>query len=171
MAVDLGDLIESLKREVSPPGEFTSMFPNSTDDELLGNLQDGFWEVILDGLITGYSVDDNGLVTPNTGDTDLDRSLQQIVIFYSGIRIVRNHLRNMNTRTHSKAGPVEFDVEKSANTLRDLLKELKDRRNILLARLSDIGTVPSYYINAILSRQDSVVYGDDPFPSAGDSRF
>lgn len=161
MAVDLSELIDPLKREVSPPGE--DQFPLATDTEYLGNLIDAFWETVLDGLITGYEVDDDGSVTPTSGTTDLSRSMQQLVVFYAGVRIVRNHLRSLNVSTRSKAGPVEFEVQKSATTLRDLLKELKDRRNVLLSRLSDLGTVDDHYINAVFARDDSLWYGDDRF--------
>lgn len=168
MAVDLSDLVEALKREVSPPGD--DLFPDAGDEEYLGHLMDAFWETMLDGLISGYTVDDDGMLTPVSGTTDLSRELQQIIVFYAGVRIVRNHLRNMNTVQRSKAGPVEFEIEKSANTLRDLLKELKDRRNLLLNRLSDMGVIPSYYFNVLNERNDSTRWGDDPWPSAGDSR-
>jgi len=36
MAIDLGDLVESLQREVSPPG--TNLFPDAVDDEYFGHL-------------------------------------------------------------------------------------------------------------------------------------
>ena len=155
MAVDLSNLIDSLRREVNPPGE--NLFPNATEDDLIGHLQDAFWEARLDGLLPEYT-EDGGLVTP-----DLPRDLQQLVVFYAGFRIVRNHLRNLNVTFRSKAGAVEFETQKSANVFKELLLELKRKRDLILTRLSDIGKVDSYYVDAIIARTDSMFYGDTWF--------
>lgn len=161
MSVDLGNLIDAVKAEVAPPGE--DPFPNSTEDEYLTRLINGFWHAVLDGLITGYEVDDNGIVTPTSGSTDMSREVQQIIVFYTGMDIVLNAIRQLNTMTRSVAGPVEFEVQKSANTLRDILRELKDRRAILLTRLSDVGVTNSTYVDGVLARDYSQRYGDVPY--------
>lgn len=160
MAVDLGNLIENLKAEVQPPGE--DAFPDATDDDWVMRLMNAFWTAVLDGVINGYTVDDNGIVTPTSGTTDLSRMMQQIVVFYAGIDIVRNSLRTLNISTHSVAGPVEFEITKSANTLRDILKELQTRRDIILTRLSDLGAIPTSYVDAVLARDlaisEAIIY-------------
>ena len=46
---DLFDLVDGLKREVNSIG--ADSFPDATDDEWLGNLQDGFWEQPCDGAL------------------------------------------------------------------------------------------------------------------------
>jgi mannitol/fructose-specific phosphotransferase system IIA component len=61
--------------------------------------------------------------------------------------------------TRSVAGPVEFEVQKSANTLRDILKELQVRRSLILTRLSDYGSIPTAYVDAILARDQSIATG------------
>lgn len=157
MAVDLGDLIEPLRREVSPPGE--DLFPNATDDEFFGNLQDAFWDARLDGLLANYTESD-GLITTTSGTGDIDRELQQLIVLYAGLRIVRNHLRALNTLFRSKAGPVEFETQKSATLLKGLLDELAMRRRLVLNRLADLGAVDSYYIDAIAAREESITWGD-----------
>lgn len=157
MAVLLEDLIPSLQREVSPPGE--DLFPDAIDDEWLGNLQDAFWDARLDGLLEGFT-EAEGVVSPMSGTTDMTRDLQQLVVLYAGIRIVRNHLRALNTLFRAKAGPVEFETQKSANLLKGLLDELHARRNLVLTRLSDVGSVDSYYIDALVARDESLAYGD-----------
>lgn len=157
MAVDLGELIESLRREVSPPGE--DLFPDATDDDYFGNLQDAFWDAKLDGLLKNYTESD-GLVVPTTGTTEISRELQQLVVLYAGLRIVRNHLRAMNTVFRSKAGPVEFETQKSAQLLSGLLDELRTRRRLVLDRLAEIGALDTYYIDAVIARDDSMRYGD-----------
>lgn len=157
MAVSLEDLIPSLEREVSPPGE--DLFPDATESEWLGNLQDAFWDARLDGLLEDYT-ESGGSVTPVSGSEDIPRDLQQLVVLYAGIRVVRNHLRALNTLFRSKAGPVEFETQKSAQLLKSILDELHSRKNLILTRLSDVGSVDSYYIDALIARDESLEWGD-----------
>jgi len=156
MAVDLGDLIPSLQAEVSPPGE--DLYPDALEDDWFQRLQDGFWEAVLDGLISGYN-ESEGIVEPTSGTTDLSRELQQLVVFYAGFKIVRNSIRSLNTKFRSKAGPVEFETEKAAGALRDILKELQQKRAILLQRLGDLGVTDTYYIDAVLQRDSNYADG------------
>jgi hypothetical protein len=69
MAVDLSSLVENVKAEVQPPGE--DVYPDATDDDWVMRLINAFWSAVLDGIITGYAVDDDGIVSPVTGTTDL----------------------------------------------------------------------------------------------------
>lgn len=158
MAIDLFELVESLRREVSPPGE--DLFPNATDDDYLGNLQDAFWEARLDGLLEGYTESDGTVEPTDSGGDDLTRDLQQLIVFYAGFKIVRNHLRSIKTMFRAQAGPVEFETQQSANVLKDLLLELKYKRDLVLTRLSDLGQVPTTYIDALVARDDSILFGD-----------
>lgn len=167
MAVDLGDLIETLKREVAAPGAEETTFPDATEDIWLGNLQDAFWDARLDGMLKDFTESD-GLVTPITGTTDITRDLQQLVVLYAGIRIVRNSLRALNTVFRAKAGPVEFETQNSASVLKSLLDMLMERRHGVLLRLSDLGQVPSYYIDAVYGRELAISYGDTHWVGAGD---
>lgn len=159
MAVDLGDLVDSLKREVSVPGDFATVFPNSTDGDLSGALSDAFWDARLDGLIVGYTETD-GLVTPTSGSVELTRDLQQLVVFYAGYRIVRNALRSISTSFRAKAGPVEYETQQAATQLTEILKDLQRRRMQLLERLSDLGQIPAFYVDAYASRNDSLSLND-----------
>lgn len=157
MAVDLSDLIDSLKREVSAPG--LDQLPGATDADYLGNLQDGFWEAFIDGMIEGYTETD-GIVTPtDSGGTDLARDMQQMIVFYAGFRIVRNQLRDVKTAFRTAAGPVKYETEQSANLLKLIMDDLRERRNILLRRLSDIGSVNTVYIDAVYARDRAIDYG------------
>lgn len=158
MSVDLGDLIESVKRSVSAPGAEETTFPDATDDSWLGYLQDAFWEVRLDGMLAGY-VEADGLIEPN-GTTELTRDLQQLVVLYASIDIVVNQIRALQTTFRAVAGPVQFEIQRSAQVLKAILDELKHRRDLVLTRLSDIGAVPSYIIDAVVGRDISVGYGD-----------
>lgn len=165
MAVDLGDLIETLRREVSQPGAETSTFPDATDDTFLGHLQDAFWEARLDGMLAGYDETDGSVSPEDVDDVELSRDLQQLVVLYAGIRIIRNQLLAMNTNFRAKAGSVEFETAKSASVLKGILEELQKRRNTVLVRLSDLGAVEDAYIDAVIGREDSIAYGNSYFPN------
>lgn len=157
MATDLSELVPSLKREVSIPGSEEDTFdaPAST---WKGFLSDAFWTARLDGLLSGYEAEGT-IVAP-----DLPRDLQQLVVLYASMTIVRNELRALNTTFRTKAGPVEFETQKSANLLTGLLDDMAERRKYLLGRLGDAGIVPSYYIDALLERESSITSGDLYWP-------
>lgn len=162
MSVDLGDLVDSLKREVAPPGDFIALFPSSTDDIMTGYLSDAFWEARMEGLtaLNPYTELD-AIVSPvSPGGDELSRELQQLLVFFAGYRMILAVLRNKNTQFRSKAGPVEFETSVSASTLKEILLALKEKWKILLIRMSDLGTVPSYYIDAVEARYDAIVFHD-----------
>lgn len=158
MSVDLTDLIPSLKRQVSAPGEEETTFPDANDASWLGYLQDAFWECRLDGMLAGFD-EANGFVDPTSGTTDITRDLQALVILYAGIDIIVNQLRGINTLFRAQAGPVSFETQHSAQVLKGILDELKSRRDLVLIRLSDVGAVPSFYIDAVIGRDISIGYG------------
>lgn len=157
MATDLSELIPSLKREVSIPGAEEDTFdaPNST---WRGFLADAFWNARLDGILTDYEAEGH-IVTP-----DMPRDLQQLIVIYASMTIVRNELRAMNSTFRAKAGPVEFETQKAASLLKGLLDDLTSRRTLILGRLGDAGIVPSYYIDALLERESGVTSGSLYWP-------
>ena len=154
--VDLSDLIEDMKTELSVPGE--TGFVNSTDAQWLSHLRNAFWEAVLDGIIHNY-VESDGIVSPSSGSDPLTRELQQLVIYYGGIRIIRNKLLDLKTRFKAEAGPVKYEIEQSASVLKGLLDELVRRRNVWLVRLSTLGQSPTYYADMVISRGESISSG------------
>lgn len=153
MAIDLADLIEDLKTEVSAPG--INQLPSATDDEFLTNLRNGFWEAVLDGAIVGYKETD-GIIKPLSGTTNLSRELQQLVIFYAGYRIVRNQLRNINTRFSASAGSVKYETEQAATILKAIYDSMTAKRNYLLVILRNAGVISSYYIDSVQAREQAM---------------
>lgn len=135
MAVDIAELVPSLEREVSPPG--TSLFPNANEDIWIGYLQDAFWEARLQGLLAGYTLDDNDdtQIVPQSGTTDLPRQFQQLLVLFAGFRITLTQFQNINSAFRAKAGPVEFEQQKSAQTLRGILDAIRERMKAILATL------------------------------------
>lgn len=160
MAIDLSDLIESVRREVNAPG--LDQLTDATDSDYLGNLQDAFWETVLDGVITGYTESD-GIVSPTSGTTELSRELQQLVVFYAGFRIIRNQLRNMKTRFRAASGTNEYEVEQAASLLKGILDDMTKRRTLILERIARAEPVRTHYINAVIARHNSIAYGDEYF--------
>jgi hypothetical protein len=131
MSVDLSNYVDSLRREVSPPGQ--DAFAAVGDDVFAGYLADAFWEVRLDGFMEPFAADPDGIVTPITPSApDIGREDIALVILYAGIKIIRNRLLATNTRLSAKAGPVEFTTENSALLLVEMLKELTNIKNRLL---------------------------------------
>ena len=156
-AVDLSDLVEDAKAELNVPG--TDGFASSTPAQWVTQLRNAFWEAVLDGIISGYTESD-GIITPSSGSTPLPRELQQVVVFYVGVRVVKNKLIDQKTKFAASAGPVKYEYQQSANVLKGLLDEWVNRRSIWLRRLSDLGSVDSYYVDMVVSRNDSMAFGD-----------
>lgn len=147
MAVDLSDYVDTVRREVTPPGSTT--FATVPDTVFTGYLSDAFWEVKLDGFNEAFVCDADGIVLP-INDTqapnvaigftggpyvdgvDMPRDQVALVCLYAGIKIIRNKLLEQSTRLRAKAGPVEFEQDYSANLLIEMLKELQAVRARLL---------------------------------------
>lgn len=156
MSVDLGDLVEFVKVEVNPPG--TELFADATDAEWITRLQNAFWNARLDGMLAGY-VEADGEITPETGSTDMPRELQQVIVFMAGYAALMQRLSSIRTGLRAKAGPVEFETQNSATVLHDQALALKDRLDRILYLLSEIGFVPSYVIDSVRARAESLAFG------------
>lgn len=130
MPVDLAEYVDTLRREVTPPG--SSTFASVSDEVFTGYLADAFWEVRLDGFVEPYSCDVDGIIAPLSGSDDIGRDQIALVCLYAGIKIIRNRLLEQSSRTRAKAGPVEFEQDFSANLLVEMLKELQSTRVRLL---------------------------------------
>lgn len=150
MAVDLSEYIDSLKREVIPVG--STMFSDIGSDVWTGHLSDAFWEARLDGFLTGYVADEDGLVTNEAGATDLDRRYVALIVLYAGIRVLRNRILNMNTGFRAKAGPVEFEQQNSATMLAEMLKQLRATKDRIIEELDQSDVTSVLYLDAFSTR-------------------
>ncbi len=160
MSVDLGNYLDNLKREVNPPG--VDLFPASGDDEWTGRLGDAFWQARIEGIqpLLAYSCDDNSLVTPLAVSTpELGRDLVQLVILYASFTVIRNSLANVQSQFKASAGNVSIDIQRSALLMRDVMADIVARKNIILTRLSDVGSVPTLVVDAITARDEAIVFG------------
>jgi len=128
MAVeDLNDLVDSVRRQSSVEVVEAA---GLTDQNLIGYLMDAFWEARLDGALTSdHDLDDEFLEPPLSND------LAQLLVIYASFNIVKNRLLQTNTVFRTKAGPVEYEVQQSAQLLTALLKDMSVRRKQLLDKL------------------------------------
>lgn len=157
MAVDLGEFVESLRREVTPPG--STLFADVSDDVFIGYLADAFWEARLDGFLGKWEADADGLIAPlDASGEDITRELIGLVILYAGVKILRNRLMNLNTAFRAEAGPVKYEVENSANLLTEMLKQLKARKDQLLDAVTNAPTETYYFDAYTLRNHDGGAY-------------
>lgn len=155
MAVDLANLVDSLKREVNPPG--SDLFPDATEDNWLGSLTDAFWEVKLYGFLQDYTENagarggpaafGEGVITPSTvtdetyddptgySTQDLSRELQQLIVLWAGYKVALSRFASLNSLMRAKAGPIEYETQQAASVLKSILDALKGRIDYILANL------------------------------------
>lgn len=158
MPVDLGDRVEDLKNELNPPGQ--DLYPTATDEVWLGKLINAFWNAVLEGVITGYVVDDDGLVSPTSGTTDMARDIQQVIVLYAAYNAVLMQVLNAKASFRAKAGPTEYETSQSATTLKAALDAARERLNIIIRRLGDLGSVNTAVLDAVVERTYSMAYGE-----------
>ena len=56
MATYCSEMVPSLKRILAPPGQFDTLFPGSTDDELESIIADGFSFIQLFGMLSPWEL-------------------------------------------------------------------------------------------------------------------
>lgn len=196
---DLSNYTANLQREVmDPTAAANSQFTSLTDDDWLGHLSDGFWEARLDGVLKGYTCDDNGIIyttdtvvpvgsasatalgpadptQPYASSTYMSwsadgqaREMVQLVIMYASFRILRNMLRSIRTAFSAAAGPTRYEYQQSASLLTEIMRDIVNRRNLILARLSDLGTTQVSIVDSIMARDESLMTQLTYWTASGD---
>ncbi len=154
-AVDITDLVENLEGMLTIPGQ-ESPYDSATDDEWTIKLVNAFWRAVLDGVIEGYEIDEDGLITPTSGDSTFPREYQQVVLLYSAVNIIQNQLLVLKTTFKAEAGAASYETGQSATVLNGLLSMIEQDKAILLERLSDVGPDgSSYYYDSAWQRRDN----------------
>ena len=131
---DLADLVEALKRTVAVPGTFSDVFPETTDEDLVGSLLDGFAEAQLDGYFIAPEVE----VEDTSTTPDLSRAEGALIVLYSAVRIVQTQLINLKTSVRYEAKGLVYEAQTSASVLVALLKDLQARK-VLVADRKQVG--------------------------------
>lgn len=120
---DLSTLIEPLKREVAPPGSFYDVFPNASDDDLLGRVADGFSQAQLDGWFSANTL----TLATYTVTPDLSIPGQALTVFYASAQVLRAQMRNFAVTSRYKAGNAEFEQQFAASVLSNELNRINNR--------------------------------------------
>ena len=161
-SVDLSDLISDLQGAVTIPGG-TSPYAAASDTEWLTRLRNAFWTAYNEGVFGGFTCNEDGIVSvagvTGQSTTSFGRELQQIVILYAAINIVQNQMLQLKNQFRAKAGSVEYETQQSSQMINSILDSLLLQRATLLQRLSDLGYRKTYYIDAIIARDDSLRAG------------
>lgn len=140
------DLVPMLQREVNPPG--AENFPDASAGQLMGYIADAFWDVRLAGIFSSYKIVLGQFLTPTLDEnipyiTDADETGDfpeenwMMVIVFAGLRLIRLRILNLAINFRAKAGPVEFEQQASATTLRAVLDSLQRRVQELKLIYSD----------------------------------
>lgn len=180
MAVDLADLVPMLKSEMNPPGE--DLYPSATDQQWLLTLIGGFWDARLHGLMLDYEENvaarggpasfGQGVVTPlkveagydapsGWSDRDLSPEMQQLVVLWSAWKATLSEFKQLSTTFRAKAGPTEYEEQRSATVLKEVLTALRDRIKFILDNLSTHGRTSVSVFDAVVERSYSQAMGDE----------
>lgn len=154
-SVDITELIPSLEATLTIPGQ-TSPYAAASEEEWTLKLVNAFWRTVLDGIVEGYSIDEDGIITPDTGDSTFSRLQQQIVVIYAAVNVIQAQLLQLKTVFRAKAGSVEYETQQASQVLTGLLNQLNQEKAILLERLSDLGEgTDVYYYDSPWERRDN----------------
>lgn len=136
---DLDQLVPVLKLEVATPGEFAASYPQTSDDDLVLLMSNGFAQAQLEGFFQTYVLNaDTAAVTP-----DLPPAGQALVVLYAADRLMTLRLLGLRQRVLYEAGPVKYEVENSAGLLTEMLRQLRDRKLQVIAAATGVGRAAS----------------------------
>ena len=132
---DLRTLVEPLKREVAVPGTYDDVFPNTDDNQLAASLADALGEAQLQGffgdLTLTVTLDSTNAASFETSK-DLSAAGGALLVIFAGMRILRTQLRTISQAATYKAGNVEYSTANMTSVVRDELKALRDRLDLLV---------------------------------------
>lgn len=149
---DLSNLVDALKRRVAVPGDFATVFPDTSDDDVTGLLMDGFARAQLDGYFNApaFAMDDNGVVSP-----DLSRAQGSLIVLYAAVQMLQTQILNTKSQQHYKAGNVEYQTQTGSNILTAVLKQLRDELTTVQKIATTAGTsaatmvADQYFLKAV----------------------
>lgn len=137
-------VLASAKRTLAPLGEYTTLWPSSTDLELAGLVADGFGEARLNGYFPNHTYS----MTLQSVEPDLNDAELALVLAYASARAIRTKLLSLSQAQRYKAGSVETETTPIATVLTSLLKSAEDiidisrrRSNHSLPLFADMTTV------------------------------
>ncbi len=147
VATPVQDLLPMFKREINAPG--IELFPTASAGSLLGYIKDGFWDARLAETLAAYTIALGEDITPaqTTGTeyfTDSGLTNQKfpeqfhmMVVLFGGFRMIRLKILNLSVNFKAEAGPVSYEQQASATTLRAVLDSMERRMKELRVMYSD----------------------------------
>jgi hypothetical protein len=169
MATSIKSMIPMLDRDINAPG--VELYPTASAGSKMGYIADGFWDARLAGTLTTYTIiDGDDLATPDlasdyitdlaTMGEDLPEEFQMMVVVFAGARMIRNKILNLAINFKAEAGPVSYEQQASATTLRAVLATLEKRLVELKTMYSDSFTPGAFaYMDGTLQRAAAEVQG------------
>jgi hypothetical protein len=155
---DLVDVVPSLRNVIARPGTFATLFPETTEADLVDVLRDGLAECHLEGILLDHTSDEFGLVDP-----DLDSGQAAMVLLFAGARLVRAELLNRASHKKYVAGPVSFEEDQSAQILKDILAGMAEQKTRMIATWSQTSAAGSIFAMAdayvVRSMENGLAYG------------
>lgn len=158
MATAVSDIRPYLSNEINVPG--FEQLPDITNSQLDGYVKDGFWHLRLKGVLSEYTQDDGtGLSSPpgydviykSSDESDLPPEFQRLVAFSGAFRILRLKTLNLAINFTAEAGPVSYEQQASATTLRAILDSLERELAQFAELYSDtLGQVGFHYWDGVL---------------------
>lgn len=152
---DINALVPALKRAVAGTGDFAKLFPEATDELLVGQLEDGLGAVQLDGYLGSFVIDfDAATITP-----DLSQPQGALLVLYASIRMIQADIRNRKNRVHYEAKGNVFEEEQSASVLVEILKDLRETRERFLLKARTAGLATAFYMTDLAFVKELREYG------------
>lgn len=151
MAVALDELVGPLKVSLNAPG--SSLF-SAEDEEWVERLGTAFWDARLRAFFTAWRLDGNDDIVHVSDGEDMPRETQQLVVIMASLSAIESKLLEMDTTFRAVSGDQEFEVRKSAEVLRELLKQKRaDLENLRVMLVDKPASATAVYaIDAVLSR-------------------
>lgn len=151
MAVALDELVEPLKVSLNAPG--SSLF-SAGSEEWVARLGTAFWDARLRAFFTDWRLDGNDDIVHVSDGEDMPRETQQLVVIMASLSAIESKLLEMDTTFRAVSGDQEFEVRKSAEVLRELLKQKRaDLENLRVMLVDKPASATAVYaIDAVLSR-------------------
>lgn len=138
----LSTLVPQLKRFVAVAGQFDALFPDTTNNDLIGALADGYAEAQLSGFFSTGNLD----LTTNAVTPDLNPAQGSLVVLFSGTRMLQAEIRNRKSHTRYEAGPVTSEVDYSSQVLTELLKQYQAEKKEIVLTASRYGSSDAIFV-------------------------
>lgn len=140
MAVAIFTLADKLKHAVNVPG--SEFIDTSGNDEAWESIvAQAFWYARLKRFFTDYrlSADESMIVTVEPAVDDMPGELQQLVVMMATLVVIESKMLELETKFRAKSGDDEFEIQRSAQVLAELLKA---KRKELAELREDMVTTP-----------------------------